>query len=147
MLAAARWQLFAAELLVLAVVSSTSCHEITDPDALSRLSLGRYIWEHGPAATDPFTFAVRGAPWSDPEWLGDVGLYAVFSLGGERGLQLCIVACVIRAYEVLRTATDATAAVRGAAAKIAEAWPSLPQTEDLARALSEIRLKGYPQGE
>jgi hypothetical protein len=62
----------------------------SDTDTLSRLAMGRWLWQTGLKlpASDPFTFAAPGLPFGDPEWLGDLGLFGVFQLGGAAGLQV-----------------------------------------------------------
>lgn len=96
--ASRRWHWLAVAPLLLALLCSVS-YRVTDPDALSRLSLGRYLWQHlAIPATDPFTFALPDAPWSDPEWLGDLIWYGVFSQTSEGVLQLVVVAIACVGY-------------------------------------------------
>ncbi len=83
------------------VVLSSVRYEVADHDALIRLSVGRYLWEHGlTPSRDPFTFAVPNTPWADPEWLGDLGLFTVFRCSSERHLQLTVIGLACLGYAV-----------------------------------------------
>ena len=78
-----------AALLLAAGVVAVSPWQMIDPDALMRLAAGRFMVQQGAVpATDPFTFTAPGAPWCNPEWLGDVVWYAAYRAGGEPGLQV-----------------------------------------------------------
>lgn len=78
-----------ASLLLAAGVVAVSPWKMIDPDALMRLAVGRLLVQQGGVPdTDPFTFTTPGAPWCNPEWLGDLVWYGAFSGGGEPGLQV-----------------------------------------------------------
>jgi hypothetical protein len=49
-------------------------------------------------AHDPFTFSLPDAHFGDPEWLGDLGLYALFRATGEQGLQRTVIALAAAGY-------------------------------------------------
>ena len=89
-----------ASLIVVSALYGLAPHRVSDADALSRLAMGRLLsgatypaaeQSSQPAlslpASDPFTFANPGARFGDPEWLGDLGLYALYTRLGETGLQ------------------------------------------------------------
>lgn len=59
-----------------------------NPDLFWHLSAGREIWTRGAVPrTDPFSFTLGGAPWVDFEWLFQLLVYAVESVGGLWGLR------------------------------------------------------------
>ena len=85
-------------LLVLAVCWAAP-GRVVDADALSRLAMGRLLSEGGALpGHDPFTFAAPDVRFGDPEWLGDLGFYAVFSGFGESGLQAAAIGCACVGY-------------------------------------------------
>lgn len=76
-----------AALLVLVALWVAAPRRATDPDTLSRLAMGRLLWQrHVLPASDPFTFADPSVRFGDPEWLGDLLLSAVHGAWGEAGL-------------------------------------------------------------
>jgi hypothetical protein len=79
----------AAGLLLTAALLALAPHTVSDHDALLRLATGRLLTERGLSlpASDPFTFAAPEVPFGDPEWLGDLLLYGVYSAGGAGALQ------------------------------------------------------------
>jgi hypothetical protein len=86
-----RWSLVFALLLVVAIICSAP-HSVRDPDVLSRLAMGRYLAQHGSfPAHDLWTFSAPSVPFGDPEWLGDLLWYALFSRFSETGLQVAAV--------------------------------------------------------
>ena len=88
-----------AALLLAAAVALMAPHVVTDADALSRLAMGRLLWQqHMLPASDPFTFSAPGVRFGNPEWLGDLGLYAVHSFAGEHGLALFVIAVASLGY-------------------------------------------------
>lgn len=62
-----------------------------DPDLWWHLKTGQDILatHHWPFV-DSYSFTVRGQPWIDFEWLGDVAIAAASRLGGTRGLQILL---------------------------------------------------------
>jgi hypothetical protein len=87
---AARAWLLASLVLVSALVCMAP-HRISDADALSRLAMGRLL-SHGLSvpSSDPFTFANPSASFGDPEWLGDLTLYALYDHFGDVGVQCAV---------------------------------------------------------
>jgi len=84
--ATARVTALAAALVAAAVVLSAPW-ALTDRDSYARLAVGRLIATTGQVpATDPFTFTRPHEPWSNPEWLGDLGWFAAERAGGERAV-------------------------------------------------------------
>jgi hypothetical protein len=56
---------------------------LADPDSYSHIALGRWIFEHHAVPTvDPLSQTMRGAPWTDFEWLSQVAFAGAFALGG-----------------------------------------------------------------
>lgn len=53
-----------------------------DPDFGWHLKAGEYFWQHGVPATDIFTYSASHFPWVDHEWLSDIFLYLIHSVGG-----------------------------------------------------------------
>ena len=61
--------------------------EIANTSVGWHLASGRWIIEHQEfLRSDPFSFTSGGAPWIDPEWLFQVGISLVDSIGGGTGL-------------------------------------------------------------
>ncbi len=57
-----------------------------DPDLGWHLRSGQYIWEHKAlASTDPFSHTFPEYPWIAHEWLSDLTLYGLNSLGTTAG--------------------------------------------------------------
>jgi hypothetical protein len=76
-------------------------HRVIDPDALSRLALGRWLWLHGSfPVRDPFTFSAPAAAFGDPEWLGDGLFFATYGLFGQAGLQTAAIALASLGYSL-----------------------------------------------
>jgi hypothetical protein len=85
-------------LLVLGVIWAAP-GRVVDADALSRLSMGRWLLERGAfPLRDPWTFCAPEVRFGDPEWLGDLGLYAVFARFHEAGLQAAAIGCACVGY-------------------------------------------------
>jgi len=60
---------------------------IRSNDYFWHLATGRWIVEHRAVPlTDPFGVASSREPWINDEWLFDVGVYPVFSIGGHAGV-------------------------------------------------------------
>jgi hypothetical protein len=78
---------------------------LNDPDYFWHLKTGEYIAAHGGLPTgDVFSFTRAGQPWVLHEWLFEVGLYAAFAAGGERGVLLLTVALAMGALALAFTA-------------------------------------------
>ncbi len=58
-----------------------------DPDLGWHLRSGQYIWEHkGLAETDPFSHTFPEYPWIAHEWLADLIMYGLNSIGPDWGI-------------------------------------------------------------
>lgn len=76
-----------AAVLVIAAVVLSAPWDLSDRDTYARLAIGRLIATTAQVpTTDPFTFTRPQHPWSNPEWLGDLGWYAAERAGGERAV-------------------------------------------------------------
>jgi hypothetical protein len=65
-----------------------------DPDTYWHVAVGRWMLEHRAIPTfDPFSFTMRGAPWTAQEWLSELLLSWVYQLSGWSGLVLLGAAC------------------------------------------------------
>lgn len=67
-------------------------------DTWWHLAAGRWIWEHRAVPrTDPFSWSVPGAPWTDHEWLFQAMLWPA-SLAGPAGVVLFCAVPVLAAF-------------------------------------------------
>ncbi|MGB9866547.1 MAG: hypothetical protein ACPLPR_01365 [Bacillota bacterium] len=58
---------------------------VWDNDIFWHIKTGEYIWAaRAVPRADPFSWTVRGTPWTDHEWLWQVFLYAVYAVLGWR---------------------------------------------------------------
>jgi hypothetical protein len=65
-----------------------------DPDTLMHIGSGKWIFDHLTIPSqDPFSFRTNGLRWIDHEWLAQLLMAGVFSVGGYFGLQLLISIC------------------------------------------------------
>jgi hypothetical protein len=89
-----------ASLLLLPVLLAIAPHRVSDADALSRLATGRWLVNHGLRlpSSDPFTFADPSVRFGDPEWLGDLTLYALYARFGDVGLQAAVLLTAAAGY-------------------------------------------------
>jgi len=73
--------------LALAFPFVLALERISESDTFWHLKTGEWIVAHGaiPRA-DPFSATVNGKPWLDWEWLFQVGIYVVYTLGGFNAL-------------------------------------------------------------
>lgn len=61
--------------------------KLFDPDLWWHLAAGRWMAVHRAVLShDVFSHTFAGAPWINFEWLGQLGLYAVYALGGPWAL-------------------------------------------------------------
>jgi hypothetical protein len=74
----------------LAVITfCTVSNRFNDPDLWFHLKLGQVVWNtHSIPSTDTFSFTAYGHSWTAHEWLAELGMYAVYHLGGYSGLML-----------------------------------------------------------
>jgi hypothetical protein len=70
-----------------------------DTDMWWHLGAGRTIVTTGhiPYA-DGFSFTVQGKPWTDVQWLAQVGMYLAWRLGGDVALALLVAVLVVLAF-------------------------------------------------
>jgi hypothetical protein len=79
--------LLACGLAVITVL--TVSKRFDDPDLWFHLRLGQVIWTtHSIPSTDIFSFTAQGHAWTAHEWLAELGIYAVYRLGGFPGLMI-----------------------------------------------------------
>jgi hypothetical protein len=73
-----------------------------DTDTWWHLGAGRAILTGGRALTaDVFSFTVPGRPWTNVQWLAQVGLYALHRLGGDVALALWTAALAAAAFALV----------------------------------------------
>ena len=99
------WALDARRLLVAALflaLFAMSARETRDPDLWWHLATGRAIVEtRAIPRHDPFSYTVPGRPWVTHEWLAQVGMYALYRLGGLPALLLATCAVVTLAFALV----------------------------------------------
>lgn len=79
-------RVFAALLFVQLV--NIGVRETLDPDMWWHLRTGEFIWQHGIPRHDIFSFTVSDHEWITHEWLSEVIMWAVYSVGGLPGLSI-----------------------------------------------------------
>ncbi len=90
-------RLFVAILFIALFVLAT--REIADPDFWWHLSTGKYILEtRSVPRVDVFSGTVAGQPWVAHEWLSEVFIYALFTLGSFPALILTFSAIITLAF-------------------------------------------------
>ena len=90
-------RLFVAILFIALFVLAT--REIADPDFWWHLSTGKYILEtRSVPRVDVFSGTVAGQPWVAHEWLSEVFIYAIFTLGSFPALILTFSAIITLAF-------------------------------------------------
>jgi hypothetical protein len=106
-----------------------------DPDTYWHLASAKWMVEHGQLLrSDVFSSTVNGAPYSVGEWLGQIGIYGAYLLGGWAGIALLRATLVaVGAFFITRVA------LRAAPAPFAVAVTAI------ALALSEITWTDRPQ--
>jgi hypothetical protein len=106
-----------------------------DPDTYWHLASGKWMVEHGQLLrADVFSNTVSGAPYSVGEWLGELGIYGAYVLGGWAGIALLRATLIaVGAFFITRVA------LRAAPAPFALAITAV------ALALSEITWTDRPQ--
>jgi hypothetical protein len=90
--------------------------QLYDPDYFWHLRTGQLILDtRGLPSNDPFSFTRPDAPWVLHEWLFEVILYSVYSIGGPFGVRLLVAIlmgatfCVV--YRSIRAFLDPVAAL------------------------------------
>lgn len=80
--------------------------EISDPDFWWHLRTGQFIVEtRAIPRTDPFSFTNADHPWITHEWLTQVGLYALYALGGFPALILTFATLIALAFALVYART------------------------------------------
>jgi hypothetical protein len=73
-------------LLAMLFVLVLQIHRLDDPDTWWHLASGRLIAETGTIARgDPFSYTAPGAPWTNRQWLFDLGIYELWRAAGPAG--------------------------------------------------------------
>ncbi len=85
-----------------------------DTDMWWHLGAGRAIVTMGriPYA-DEFSFTVRGKPWTDVQWLAQVGMYQARTLGGDAALALVTAILVVLAFVFVYPQMEGSPFLRG----------------------------------
>jgi len=73
-------------------------------DSWLNLAAGREVVRHGLPSHDQLTVYGLGATWTDQQWLAQVVIYAVYSLGGFALLSIATCASVIGAFSIAAAA-------------------------------------------
>ena len=69
--------------LLVLVAASLTTGVLSDPDTLWHIAAGRWMVEHRELPMqDMFSWTMPGTPWTAHEWLAELLLYAVWSIGG-----------------------------------------------------------------
>jgi hypothetical protein len=86
---------------------------VVENDVFWHLAIGRHVLTHGFPFTDPFGIGTEDLPWSPPEWLAEVAMFALHQRSGWGGLALV--------HGLLVTATGALVGLR---ARVLAAHPA-----------------------
>jgi hypothetical protein len=73
-------------------------------DSWLNLATGREVVHHGLPSHDELTVYGLGATWTDQQWLAQVFMYAVYSLGGFALLSIATCASVVGAFSIAAAA-------------------------------------------
>jgi hypothetical protein len=85
--------------ILFAALFVMAARELTDPDFWWHLSAGKYIAETSSIPqVDIFSGTVAGHSWVTHEWLSEVLIYAIFSLGSFPALMLAFAAIITLAF-------------------------------------------------
>jgi len=75
---------------------------LSDPDTYWHIAAGRWmIAHHAVPDHDVFSFSMRGAPWTPPEWLAEVVIAALYDKFGWVGLVMATAASAAAALAIL----------------------------------------------
>jgi hypothetical protein len=72
-----------------AVVLTAGLPKVLNQDGWLALLSGREISRHGLPSADQLTMWSAGERWIDQQWLGHLGIYGLYALGGVRLLLIC----------------------------------------------------------
>lgn len=90
-------RLFVSILFIALFVMTT--REISDPDFWWHLSTGRYIVDtHTIPRVDVFSFTNAGRPWITHEWLAEIFIFAIYTLGSFPLLMLVFAALITLSF-------------------------------------------------
>ncbi len=96
------WLRWLAPAIPVSAAFALAITQIDDPDTFTHLALGReLVYQRGFPAHDPFSFGASDAPYYNPEWLFDVGLFLVYLAAGTAGVVLLKAAIVALAVWIL----------------------------------------------
>jgi hypothetical protein len=104
-----------------------------DTDMWWHLGAGRAIVTTGHILyTDEFSFTVRGTPWVDVYWLAQIGMYALYSQGGNVALGVLVAVLVVIAFAFVYPQMEGGAFLRAlliilAATATSVVWSPRPQ--------------------
>jgi hypothetical protein len=84
-----------------AAILAASLRSAVGPDAWYSLVSGRLIARHGLPHHDALTAMTLGRSWVDQEWLGHLGIYALFAAGGWPMVLLSVVVLYTAAFTIL----------------------------------------------
>ena len=64
------------------------CSTVADSQVLGHIAAGRAVWNHGgfPSGVDTLSASAEQRPWVHTDWLADLALFGVDSLGGDVAL-------------------------------------------------------------
>jgi hypothetical protein len=104
-----------------------------DTDTWWHLGAGRAIVTQGHVLfADVFSHTVRGAPWTNVQWLAQVGMYGAYLLGGQVLLAVIVAVLVVFAFAFVYAAMDGEPLLRAfvivlAATATSVIWSPRPQ--------------------
>jgi len=150
------WQLDAQRVLAIALfiaLFAVSAREIKDPDFWWHLKTGQYIVEtRSIPRQDVFSYTVTGRKWITHEWLTQVIMIGLYSVGGLSALLLATCAVVTLTFAIVYWQCDARphlavfGVLLGALAS-AVAWGARPQMLNVCMAaLFMLLLHKYRAG-
>ncbi len=86
-------------IILLIALFAMAARTPADTDMWWHLAAGRATVTTGRIpSVDEFSFTARGRPWIDVQWLAQVGLYALYCVGGHAALAILVAALVVVAF-------------------------------------------------
>lgn len=110
-------------LLVAALFAMTVIPTV-DPDLWWHLKTGQVIVTQGIPRVDIFSFTMKGSPWITHEWLSQVFLWLVHSVGGAAGLMVAFALMAVLIFSFVYF-TCATPAILSFLLSLFACWTSL----------------------
>jgi hypothetical protein len=132
--------------IALLAVFTMAVRVSADTDTWWHLAAGRWMAEHRQLlTTDPFSLTRAGEVWTNPSWLAQLLLYAVYRLGGLPGLNLLTALMVTLAFACAWPLMDGPGLLRafvlvGAAAVSGVYWSARPQIISFALTGASLAL-------